>query len=142
MLDKQQIAEFTELGIKNLAEVVYFLATALDEVNEALSDDGKISFFEAIPVALKLSGNAKAAYSDIAAVGVEAKDIDANKVERLADIIYPSLVHTFEGKPFNQVAVNRVIGLAVQLAHVVQLFRDKGNWVSPPKAKVVEDSQK
>lgn len=137
MFTQDQKKQLAQLGILNLAEVCHFVSVSIDGLNNTLSD-GKISIFEGISLALKVSPEAREAFKDIDKVLTEVKVLDAQRFEVLAELLYPTLFHTLEGKPYTQELVNRVLGIATQVVHLVQLLRDKENWINPPAAKVVE----
>lgn len=135
-LSPQDRTKLTNLGIVNLGEVCYLISHLVHKSHEAYVDDGKIGIWEGAGILLSSVEAGKEAASDLSKVVDEAKTLDARKVEALADILYPSIVEGLLGRPYAEEMVNRVVGLAIQLAHVIALIRDKDTWI--PRAKIVE----
>lgn len=125
------------LGIVNLGEVCYLVSHIIHKSHEAYVDDGKVGIWEGAGILLSSLDAGKEALADISKVVEEALYIRAEGVEALADILYPSIVGSLLGRPYAEEMVNRVIGLAVQLVHVIALIRDKDTWI--PRVKIVAE---
>lgn len=125
-----------QLSDKNLlqtAELASFGAQLAAQVEAALSDDGKIGLIEGAKIALSISGSAFDAFQGIADIPTELTTLDPEDVELLGDIVFPQ----FAGFPeFHQEMVSASIGVAREVANLVQLIRHK----DVPKAKVVDET--
>lgn len=133
---EENAAILQEQNILQLAELISFLAGGLVKVHGALVDDGRISLPEGVGIGFAMLGQAKEAFSGLQTVGQELKGIDARKIELLGDIVFPSIQQT--QTPYVAELVNRLLGVATQLAHTYQLLQDgSANWNTPPKPVVV-----
>lgn len=128
-------ARLVEAGILETGEVVAFAIGLLEQVKEARSDDGKVSWVEGGKMALKSIGPSKEAFDNFTAIPGELKGINGEKVELLADILFPFIVDT--QKPWTVQLVSRAIGVAVNLADGYSVLINRDSFENPPKAVVV-----
>lgn len=139
-LTENQRDDFAEAGILQLAEGVEFLLRFGHSIGDALADDNRISATEIFGVAWSCFGSAKQAFSGSSHILAEAKNLEAKHIVMLADAFFDPRIEGGIARldtEWKREMVNRAIGALVQLVHVWQGFRDRENWVNPPKANII-----
>ncbi len=72
-------------GIDNSLEILAFAERVLLDLAEAQADDGKVSVYEIVSLALGNASAAIAAASGAGEIKVELSDLDADEVKQIAE---------------------------------------------------------
>ena len=129
-LTADQRKKFEDAGIPELADVLHFAKDLVVAVENAKSDDGKISLPESLMAAVALTPEIFSAISGVAKIPAEiGNTLKPEVIEIIADEIWPAV----SGQPsMIRDRVNAVVGLLQNAANVYQTF------TQPPKAHVVK----
>ena len=91
----------SKLGLEQTRELKDFLLDLIKDIGESLSDDGKISTFEALQLAMENAPGAVVAFKGYDNIDDELKDADPEELKELAGMgmeLITAAMAAFAGK--------------------------------------------
>jgi len=138
MFTPSEIAILEDAKLLETAQLCAFGARLLEGFHDALKDDGKISIWETVGVAVRNVGDIKDALTGLEKLPGELSQLTGGDIELLGGIIFPAVAKVSSG--YVTELVNCSLGIATQTAHFLAVMRaGPAAWNTPVKAQPVEE---
>lgn len=134
--DERLRSQLIERSLKETGELLAFLSVLVRKLDESL-EDSKVSIPELINLTVSVVAHARQALVGLLSVPNELKHVvdSPENIELLADVIMPDL--TEYASPFAREFASALVGLLRELVNTLSIYRNRSNWVNPPKPRVV-----